>query len=61
MVRCYLTRVIRRIAIGLGGAAIGAMVGWTASAFTGWRPAIAVGGILFGVIAVWVEERGTSA
>ncbi len=53
--------MIRRIAIGLGGAAIGAMVGWTASAFTGWRPAIAVGGILFGVLAVWVEERGTSA
>ncbi len=52
---CY-SAMIKRIGIGLGGAAIGAVLGWTVAIFLRWRPAIAIFALLFGLIAVWAEE-----
>ncbi len=48
--------MLKRIAIGVGGAAIGAVLGWTVAIFLRWRPAIAICALLFGLIAVWAEE-----
>ncbi len=52
---CY-SAMIKRIGIGLGGAAIGAVLGWTVAIFLRWRPAVAIFALLFGLIAVWAEE-----
>ncbi len=49
--------MIRRIGIGLGGAAIGSVLGWTIAAFTGWTPAIAVAAILFSLLALFDDAR----
>ena len=49
--------MIRRIGVGLGGAAIGAVLGWTIAAFTGWTPAVAIVAIVFGLLATLNDER----
>ena len=52
--------MIRRAFVGLGGAAIGAVLGWTIAAFTGWTLAIPIVATLFGLLAVWsAEQKGT--
>ena len=49
--------MIRRAFVGLGGAAIGAVLGWTIAAFTGWALTIPIVAMLFGLLAVWCEQR----
>lgn len=53
--------MIKTIAVGLGGAAIGGVLGSTVSIFLRWRPAIAVGALLFGGLALWVESQQSDA
>ncbi len=53
--------MIRRIAVGLGGAAIGSVLGWTIAIFTGWTPVIAVVAIVFGLLAAFSDWRDTSS
>jgi MFS family permease len=49
--------MIKRALVGLLGAAIGALLGSTIAAFTGWNLAIVILAILFGLLAVWTSER----
>ncbi len=49
--------MIRRIGIGVGGAAIGSVLGWTIAAFTGWTPAVAIVAIAFSLLAMLDDER----
>jgi outer membrane lipoprotein SlyB len=49
--------IVRALLVGLAGAAIGGVLGWTIAEFTGWNPAIAIVAIVFGVLAVWGGER----
>ena len=49
--------MIARIGVGLCGAAIGAVLGWTISAFTHWPPAIVVVAIIFGLLAFLNDVR----
>ncbi len=53
--------MMKRIALGLGGAAIGAVLGWTVSIFLRWPPAVAIVAVLFAILAVWAHRpRGAA-
>ncbi len=53
--------MIRRIGMGVGGAAIGSVLGWTIAIFTGWKPAVVLVAIVFGLLAVLDDERARRA
>jgi F0F1-type ATP synthase assembly protein I len=49
--------MIARIGVGLGGVAIGTVLGLTIRAFTHWTPAVIIVAILFGLLALVNDLR----